>query len=130
MLFFGGALGLLFLALWIFCIIDVITTPEPKVRHLPKVVWVLIVILLIDIGSIAWLTIGRTWGANGAAGDGDRRATGERGLRPVRPVRTRAVAPDDDPEFIATLRARAEEQRRRAQEAKQADEGPTDEPTS
>lgn len=61
MLFFDGALGLAFLALWIFCIIDVITTPDDQCRNLPKIAWLLIVIMLMDIGSIAWLFAGRTW---------------------------------------------------------------------
>jgi len=39
MLFFDGALGLIFLGLWIFCIIDVITTPDDRCRNLPKVAW-------------------------------------------------------------------------------------------
>jgi len=40
------------LILWIYCIYDVITTDDAIIRHLPKVVWLLIVILLSDIGSI------------------------------------------------------------------------------
>ena len=31
-----GAVGLVLLALWLYCIIDVITTDESPVRHLPK----------------------------------------------------------------------------------------------
>lgn len=109
MLLFDGVIGLLFLGLWIFCIIDVITTPESASRNLPKLAWLLIVILLMDIGSIAWLIAGRNWDGKGA--------------RPVAraapPGATaRATNPDDDEEFLASLRARAEEQRRRAQDTK------------
>ena len=61
MLFFDGALGLLLLGLWIFCIIDVITTPEDQCRNLPKMAWLFIVLLFFDIGSIVWLVAGRAW---------------------------------------------------------------------
>jgi len=61
MLFFDGALGLVFLGLWIFCIIDVITTSESQCRNLPKLLWLMIVILLPEIGSISWLIAGRAW---------------------------------------------------------------------
>jgi hypothetical protein len=106
MLFFDGALALVFVALWLFCLLDVITAPEDGVRNLPKIAWVFIVILLLELGAIAWLVAGRP-----RAGARDvRRATGRT------PSRTAAqtMSPDDDDEFLAGLRARAEEQRRRA----------------
>ncbi|HEX3336959.1 MAG TPA: PLD nuclease N-terminal domain-containing protein [Jatrophihabitans sp.] len=118
MLLFDGALGAIALGVWIFCIIDVITTPEPQCRNLPKIAWLLIVILLSDLGSIAWLVAGRTWNSQ----PGGRPAG--RGLFPPAGTRTpsRASNPDDDEEFLATLRARAEEQRRRAREAQSPDD--------
>jgi Phospholipase_D-nuclease N-terminal len=132
---FDGVLGLVFLGLWIFCIIDVITTPDGQSRNLPKVAWLLIVIVLMDVGSIAWLIAGRTW-------NGEPRRPGvprpplvgtpdRPGARPV------ASNPDDDEEFLASLRSRAEEQRRRArdmqrwqqgQQAKDEPERPVEEP--
>ncbi len=116
MLFFDGLLGLVFLGLWIFCIIDVITTPESQCRNLPKIAWLLIVILLMDIGSIAWLVAGRNW-------DGAARAPLTRA--PASPRgRTGTGNPDDDEEFLASLRTRAEEQRRRAREAQEDQPGP------
>jgi Phospholipase_D-nuclease N-terminal len=45
--------------LWIYCIYDVITTDEAIIRHLPKIVWLILVILLSDIGSFLWLALGR-----------------------------------------------------------------------
>ncbi|HET6877445.1 MAG TPA: PLD nuclease N-terminal domain-containing protein [Jatrophihabitans sp.] len=110
MLLFDGALGLLALAVWIFCIVDVITTPEHQARNLPKLVWLLIVLLFADIGSIVWLVAGRPWPA---------RSLSPSAAHPAKlPSRTptRPVAPDDDEQFLAGLRARAEEQRRRAEE--------------
>jgi hypothetical protein len=111
---FGGALGLVFLGVWIFCIIDVITTPDGQCRNLPRIAWLFIVILLVDIGSIAWLVAGRQWN-----GEQRRLLAGT----PARPgQRLKASNPDDDEEFLASLRSRAEEQRRRALEAKPRDE--------
>jgi hypothetical protein len=112
---FDGVLGLFFLGLWIFCIIDVITTPESQCRNLPKIAWLLIVILLMDIGSIAWLVAGRNW-------EGAARAPLTKA--PAHPRgRTGTGNPDDDEEFLASLRTRAEEQRRRAREAQENQPG-------
>ena len=116
MLFFDGGLGLVLLALWIFCIIDVITTPEGAARNLPKLVWLLVVLLLFDIGSIVWLIAGRPWNGTSA----DMAYKGNRGSRyggaAPRPA-ARASSPDDDEEFLAGLQRRADEQRRRARDA-------------
>ncbi|WP_369214914.1 PLD nuclease N-terminal domain-containing protein [Streptomyces flavofungini] len=82
---------LLVLAVWIYAFIDVLNTPEKEVRHLPKVVWVIIVLLFGEVllGPIAWFVTGKVrHGAGGPAGRG----------------RTRWVAPDDNPEFLKSLR--------------------------
>jgi hypothetical protein len=114
---FDGVLGLFFLGLWIFCIIDVITTPEGQSRNLPKIAWLLIVILLMDVGSIAWLIAGRAW-------NGEPRVPLAKA--PTRPAgRPGASNPDDDEDFLASLRTRAEEQRRRAREAQDKQSGPS-----
>jgi hypothetical protein len=110
MLLFDGGLALIAIAFWLFCLIDVITTPEEQCRNLPKVAWILIVLFLAEIGGIVWLAAGRTWQARQA----------ERGWASApqaRPRQARPTNPDDDEEFLAGLRARAEEQRRRAREA-------------
>jgi hypothetical protein len=55
----AGIVAIGFLVLWIYCIYDVITTDDAIIRHLPKVLWLLIVFILPDIGSILWLGLGR-----------------------------------------------------------------------
>lgn len=113
MLVFDGFGGLLVLGLWICCFIDVLMTPETACRNLPKLAWVFIVLLLPLFGSIVWLVAGHPWDrtANGA------RRTGTTGSRvPVRPSN-----PDDDEDFLASLKLRAEEQRRRAREQQERD---------
>jgi hypothetical protein len=119
MLFFDGAMGLVLLGLWIFCLIDVITSREEDCRNLPKFAWVIIVLLFLDVGSIVWLVAGRRWNREPALLP-DRGAPG-RGRPAVRP---RATNPDDDEEFQAQLRARIEDQRRRARETRTDDETP------
>jgi len=120
MLFFDGGLALIAFAVWVFCIIDVITTPDGQCRNLPKLAWLLLVILLVDVGSIAWLVAGRNWTPQPA----DLPYKGNRGRPNAAPRRLNGTNPDDDEEFLAGLRARAEEQRRRAREASQPEEEP------
>jgi hypothetical protein len=116
MLFVDG--GVLLFALWVFCIIDVIVVDEYRVRNLPKTAWVLIVLLLPDIGSIAWLVAGRPWDSRPRAASRIAREFPEYD----RPGRQEATNPDDDEAFLRQLRARAEEQRERARREKLARE--------
>ncbi|MFD9127476.1 PLD nuclease N-terminal domain-containing protein [Kitasatospora sp. NPDC059571] len=101
-------LVLLPLVLWVWAFIDCLTTPEEHVRHLPKVVWVIIVLLFPLVGSLAWLAVGRRRGARRTAGGPGAPAAAGAG----RPGRT-FVAPDDNPEFLASLdRANGADQQR------------------
>lgn len=89
---------LLVLALWIYAFIDCLNTPEEEVKGLPKVVWVIIILLFgeVLVGPVAWLVAGRD--RRGPAG-GPASAGGSRGQR------ARFVAPDDNPEFLKSLKA-------------------------
>lgn len=60
-------LSILILALMIGALIDVILRDESQVKHLPKMVWVIIVVLLPLIGSILWFTLGRDYGEGGVS---------------------------------------------------------------
>ena len=55
----GGLVGLLLLAFWIWAIFDVIATDGDRCRNLPKLLWLVLVILLSTIGAAAWLMLGR-----------------------------------------------------------------------
>lgn len=94
---------LLVLALWIYAFIDCLNTPEEEVRKLPKVAWVIIVLLFgeVLIGPIAWLTVGRPRKAAAGGGVGGGGFGGAFGSR--RGGGT-WVAPDDNPEFLKSLR--------------------------
>src|SRR5439155_18064938 len=47
------AFGVLLLAIWVFAIFDVIKTDRELCRNLPKELWLLLVIILPDVGAIA-----------------------------------------------------------------------------
>lgn len=127
MLFFDGGLGLILALVWVFCVVDVIMTPEQLCRNLPKLAWVFIVLLFFDLGAFAWLLAGRPWGARTWSGISGGRQPAPRYPEYERPPRARATNPDDDDEFLASLRLRAEEQRRRAREAAERDRKQRDE---
>lgn len=92
---------LLILALWIYAFIDCLKTPDEEVRHLPKVVWVIIVLLFgeVLIGPIAWLVAGKTRPAHAGGGGGGGVGGGSPAGRGQQ-----WVAPDDNPEFLKSLR--------------------------
>jgi hypothetical protein len=69
LLFLPEAFGIFFLGLWLYAIFDVISSEEMLVRNLPKTVWLMIVIFLPDVGSIAWLLLGRPQFAGWRPGD-------------------------------------------------------------
>ncbi|MEU4112989.1 PLD nuclease N-terminal domain-containing protein [Kitasatospora sp. NPDC028055] len=90
------------LALWVWAFIDCLVTPEGEVRHLPKPIWLIIVLLFPPLGPIAWLVAGKQRGfLRTGAPDGRTGADGRSGS--AAPRRGRPVAPDDDPEFLASL---------------------------
>ena len=113
MLLADGAAGVLLMLLWVFCIFDAITADPARVRNLPKGAWILVVILLADIGSLLWLVAGRPQGAARSLP-----YKGNDGIPPEydRPGRAVAQSPDDDAAFLDSLKRRAEEQRRKAAE--------------
>lgn len=94
--------GLLSLALTVYCVLDVLTTPREAVRTLPKPLWVVLVLVPL-LGAVLWFLGGRP-----------PRGTSRTSLRP--PPRVERGAPDDDEAFLRELRRRAEEQRRRARD--------------
>lgn len=105
--------GPVVLVLWIFCFIDVLTSRDDEVQHLPKWGWLVLVLFFPLLGSVAWLAVGRP-----------RRARPSRPFErsaPAfpeydRPGRAAAVDVAEDEEFLRRCRERAEEQRRRYRE--------------
>ena len=48
-----------YLALVIFALVDVITSNDGQIKHLPKIAWIILIVLLPLIGSIVWLIAGK-----------------------------------------------------------------------
>jgi hypothetical protein len=59
-----GIFALAALALWVYCVFDVIRTDQSNIQNLPKMAWLMIVILVPPIGPIAWLLLGRPRGTS------------------------------------------------------------------
>jgi hypothetical protein len=61
MLDLGGPLVIGFLLFWIWALYDVVTTEPSRVRNLPKLMWLGVVIVLFPfaLGAILWVFLGR-----------------------------------------------------------------------
>ena len=77
------------IALTIYAVIDAIQTEDSKVQYLPKLVWLVLILLFTPIGAIVWLITGRQHGPR----------TGRKGS--TYPSAPRG--PDDDPDFLRNL---------------------------
>ncbi|MBM0226609.1 MULTISPECIES: PLD nuclease N-terminal domain-containing protein [Micromonospora] len=100
--------GLLFLAevvLGICALISCLSAEEGEIRALPRIAWVLIILIFPLVGSIAWFVAGRESGpgrARTAWPMGNGFSERDRGRR--------QVAPDDDPAFLSSLGERSRQQ--------------------
>jgi len=110
-----GLVGFLVLAFWLYCLFDVISAEPELVRNLPKGVWIVLVIVLSDVGGLAWLVLGRPLNTGWVPGQPQYRPPPARGTRPG-PVR-RPLGPEDSPEFDE----RIDRSRQRELSAREAD---------
>jgi hypothetical protein len=85
---------LLTIAVTIYAVVDCIQTDDDQVRGLPKLLWLLLILLFPIVGSIAWFIAGRP--QRGPAGRGP---TGRGPTHRPPPPR----GPDDDPDFLRRL---------------------------
>lgn len=58
-------ISLLTIALMVVAMIDIITRRDDQVKHLPKIAWVILVILLPLFGSVLWFALGRQYDGEG-----------------------------------------------------------------
>lgn len=83
---------LIWIALVVFAMVQCTQADPARVRTLPRPWWFPVILLLPIVGALAWVVAGRPLeGVPGGSSTG----------RP----RPRPVAPDDDPEFLASLAA-------------------------
>jgi hypothetical protein len=82
---------LISLVLSVYALFNCIQTPDEEVPHLPKLVWIVLIVFVPFFGPIIWLLVTRTQ-------SGGRDPV----VRAPRPS-ARVVAPDDDPDFLKSL---------------------------
>lgn len=75
-------IAVVWLALTVYSLVDVIMIDRFRVRGVPKGLWIVFIIILPLVGAALWFLVGR-------------------GKTPTRP--SRSVAPDDDPDFLRGL---------------------------
>jgi hypothetical protein len=85
---------LISLVLSVYALFSCIQTRDKDVPYLPKLVWILLIVFVPFVGPIVWLLMAR---GHGVPLSRDPAAT-----RLYRPA-GRPVAPDDDPDFLASL---------------------------
>lgn len=124
--------SLLVIALMVAALVDIIRREDVQVRFLPKMAWLIIVILLPLIGSILWFAIGREYAEGGMRLPRMRPAAPPAppaDLRPTRPTDTRTTEQqiaDLDREIEEwRLREEIERRRRDGGDAPTAPETPT-----
>jgi len=88
-------IGFVQIAFMIFAFVDVLLTQTWRVRGVPKIVWVFIVLILSPIGGILWFVVGK-----------------EKLDAESAPPQMRQVHPDDDPEFLARMRMKDDQDER------------------
>ncbi len=105
----GLLIGPIVLIVWVYCVFDVIRSRNDDVRNLPRIGWLLLVLLFPFVGSIAWLAAGRP--------RVERRVSPYEREVPQfpeydRPGRASALDAETDEEFLRRCRERAEQQRK------------------
>jgi hypothetical protein len=74
------------LALTLYAFIDCAMRDDSQINKLPKWGWLLLILFISSLGSIAYLVIGRSRGPKGPRGP-----------------KRRILPPDDDPDFLRKL---------------------------
>jgi hypothetical protein len=105
-----GALVFFGVIFWLWAIFDSLTADRARVRLLPKLAWVVLIVVLFELAplvALAWVMLGRPRGArtrqpSGGGAGSSFPSTGPRANRPPR-GKSRPIGPDDDPDFLSGL---------------------------
>lgn len=114
MLKFSALLGVISVSLMVWCVVEAISADGHRIRNLPKVAWIILILFLPLAGSIAWLLGGRPTAvaARADATPGPDRTTRADRRNPA----------EEAADFATRIRERAEEQRRRYEAQKKMDQ--------
>lgn len=75
--------SILIIALMVGALVDIIKRDDSQVKYVPKLVWLIVVILLPLIGGLLWFGLGRDYGDGGIPIPRLRRAAGAPRPTPV-----------------------------------------------
>src|SRR5690606_9731128 len=91
-----------YVVLVVYALIDCARSEEDERSGMPKMLWIVLIVIAPLFGAIAWLIVSRVnrrAQTPGAAGLGTRPSPGSGGSS-GRPRQRGPLAPDDDPEFL------------------------------
>jgi hypothetical protein len=106
-----GALVFVVIIFWLWAIFDSATSDRTQVRLLPKLAWVVLIVVLFELAPLvvlAWVMLGRPRGARSPMPSSLRSgwsalgAGGRGGYKPS--PKSRPIGPDDDPDFLSGLK--------------------------
>ncbi|UNX54431.1 PLD nuclease N-terminal domain-containing protein [Georgenia sp. TF02-10] len=115
----------LLVALVVYALIDCARTPDRSMpAGIPKIVWIILIVVFPAVGALAWIVVSRVAGTL-ATEQAPRSRPGLWSSEiPRAPRPTGPAAPDDDPEFLRRLA----EDARRAQRERAREVGPAQSP--
>ena len=94
---------ILLFALIVYALVDCVRYDDTSMpAGMPKALWVVLIVVFPAAGAIAWLVVSRV-NAHATTGGSAPSPSRQPPLQPRRRPVTRQVAPDDDPEFLASL---------------------------
>jgi Phospholipase_D-nuclease N-terminal len=91
----GGLFFLVSVVFWLWAIFDSLTCDGKRVRNLPRWAWLVLILVFLEFGALAWALFGRPRGGQLVAGGTRRQSSGGR-----------PVGPDDDPDFLRDISGR------------------------
>jgi hypothetical protein len=103
---FGGLLAIAAVVFWLWAIFDSLTADDKRIRFMPKVLWVVIVLVFFEFGALVWVLFGRPRRTvpSDTRGGPPRFGGGQLGGGGAPPrLGSGPVGPDDDPDFLRSI---------------------------
>jgi len=85
--------------LTVFAVVDAVVADRTRVRGLPRLAWLVVIIFIPLVGALLWFFVGRPRRGDGGRTDQSRRQAGGNRRRSA----PRPSGPDDDPDFLRKL---------------------------